>query len=156
MENRETVPAIDLTDNSDLAKRNLRYFWLWRRLGDALILLVVYLSLTPSDFDIPVGFDGDDKLGHALAYATLTTWFGWLTTARPRQLRCAGLFVLLGLTLETLQRFTGYRHWDLWDIAANTAGVLIGLGLVCSRLPNGLVFVERCQSQVRRWLGQAD
>jgi VanZ family protein len=152
MDDSPLVLAEPAVEQAASGRGSLRYERLWRHVGHGLVLFVIYASLTPKHFDGPIEFQGMDKLGHALAYLTLTAWFGWLNTDRPAQLRAAGAFLLLGLTLETIQRYTGYRVWDLWDIAANTAGVVIGLSMVRSALPNGIAFADRC---LRGVLGRA-
>jgi hypothetical protein len=42
-----------------------------------------------------------------------------------------------------VQRATGYRTFDVWDMAADAAGVLIGVALAPPRLPNFLGAIER-------------
>lgn len=110
---------------------------LWRLLGWALVLLVVYLSLTPKPPPATMNFG--DKIGHLAAYAALMGW--WMQIER-RPERLALLFVLMGLALEILQSFTGYRNGDIFDMAANTLGV--GLGwLSALLLPNWLTRLDR-------------
>jgi hypothetical protein len=41
-----------------------------------------------------------------------------------------------------VQRWTGYRTFDVWDMAADAAGVAIGWLLAPPRLPNVLCGVE--------------
>jgi cobalamin biosynthesis protein CobD/CbiB len=51
--------------------------------------------------------------------------------------------VMLGVTLEYLQRLGGYRTFEYADIGANAAGVLCALLLAPTRLSRSLVVVER-------------
>ena len=46
-------------------------------------------------------------------------------------------FIAMGVALEILQRMTGYRTFDVLDMAANAAGVLSVLAgvLLLSRMP---------------------
>jgi VanZ family protein len=92
-----------------------------RFLGWSLILVVVYLSLTPQP--PPTTFSFGDKLGHVAAYAALMAC--WLRIDR-RPERLALLFVLMGLALEILQSLSGFRHGDIFDMAANSLGVGLG------------------------------
>jgi hypothetical protein len=110
---------------------------LWRFLGWSLVLVVVYLSLTPKP--PPTGMEFGDKFGHLAAYAGLMGW--WLQIHR-RPERLALLFVLMGLGLEILQSLSGFRNGDIFDMAANTLGV--GLGwLTALLLPNWLARLDR-------------
>jgi VanZ family protein len=110
---------------------------LWRFLGWFLVLVVVYLSLTPRP--PPSNIELGDKIGHLAAYAGLMGW--WLQIHR-RPERLALLFVLMGLVLEVLQSLSGFRNGDVFDMAANTLGV--GLGwLTALLLPNWLAQLDR-------------
>lgn len=104
-------------------------------LGWAWVAAVVYLSLTPS---LPtVSVEGGDKLGHFSAYALLAYWFCQFYFRRAR-LAYLLAFVAMGVVLEFAQRATGYRNFELADMAANTAGVAAGWGaalLAPLRLP---------------------
>jgi len=53
-----------------------RYRTLWLVMGWALVLAIVYLSLTPHPIEIQV--EEGDKMGHLLAYGTLMLWFAQL------------------------------------------------------------------------------
>lgn len=110
---------------------------LWRFLGWSLVLVVVYLSLTPRP--PPTNIELGDKIGHLAAYAGLMGW--WLQIHR-RPERLALVFVLMGLALEILQSLSGFRNGDIFDVAANTLGV--GLGwLTALLLPDWLARLDR-------------
>jgi len=94
-------------------------------IGWAAVAVVVYLSLTPSPPDS--GIDGGDKLGHFLAYAGLTWWFGQFYSHRTRAAYALG-FVAMGIALEFVQGALGYRSLEVADMAANTLGVAAGWG----------------------------
>jgi VanZ family protein len=104
-------------------------------LGWAWVAAVVYLSLTPS---LPtVSVEGGDKLGHFCAYGLLAYWFCQFYFRRAR-LAYLLAFVAMGVVLEFAQRATGYRNFELADMAANTVGVVAGwvaARLVPLRLP---------------------
>ncbi|HWI13310.1 MAG TPA: VanZ family protein [Burkholderiales bacterium] len=112
----------------------------WLAIAWALVALVIYLSVTPRPVEIPV--DEGDKLGHLLAYGTVMLWFAQVYEDRARWRVMLGL-VLLGIALEFVQRWTGYRTFDVWDMAADAAGVLIGIVLAPPRLPNMMYITER-------------
>ena len=92
--------------------------------GWLLVLGVIWLSLTPSP--PKVDFEASDKVGHLLAYALIMFWFAQLYAARPVRVGYAALFVLMGVTLEFLQGQLGYRTYEVFDMFANGAGVLLG------------------------------
>src|SRR5436305_12007387 len=93
----------------------------WRIVGVGLVLLVIWLSLTPSPIEIPV--EQGDKLGHLSAYGTLMFWFAQLEARRPTRLMYALGFVSLGVGLEFVQGMTDYRVFEVADMVANTTGV---------------------------------
>jgi VanZ family protein len=96
-------------------------------LGWLYAALIVWLSLTPSPPD--PGFDYGDKVGHLAAYAILMAWFAYLYRRTPVRLAYALLWIALGIGLEFAQGASGYRHFELADMAANSLGVLLGWGL---------------------------
>jgi len=109
---------------------------LWLTLGWGLVLLVAYLSLTPTPPTADIA--NFDKIGHILAYAAL---MGWWSQLDQRRCRLGLLFVLLGLGLEIAQTYTDTRQGDIFDAAADCIGV--GLGWLSSRLlPNWLAWID--------------
>lgn len=96
----------------------------WVAVGWGLVAAIVWLSLTPSP--PKVDFAQSDKLGHLLAYGTLMFWFAQLYASRRTRLACAVGFAAMGVALEFVQGWTGYRDFDLYDMAANGIGVALG------------------------------
>lgn len=119
---------------------SLRHLRLWQTLGGLLCLLVVYLSLTPTPPDL--GVAQGDKLGHLAAYASMMWWFSQLHPRFRSRLAWAAAFVGLGIGLEFVQRATGYRSFELADMAADTLGVLLGWLAAPPRLPNLLAWLD--------------
>ena len=105
----------------------LKFRFLWTLIGYGLVLLVVVLSLSPAP-PPPVSFPWIDKLLHVMAYGVLMLWFAQLHP-RSRYGWLAGGFVTMGILLEVLQSFTGYRSGDYWDVAANSFGTVLSWGL---------------------------
>ena len=98
--------------------------------GWGLVATIIWLSVTPAP--IPTGIDEGDKLQHIAAYGTLMFWFCVLYRPfRVRALYAAG-FVAMGVALEFVQRWLGYRSFEVADMLANTAGVVLGLGIAAS------------------------
>jgi VanZ family protein len=92
--------------------------------GWLLVAAIVWLSVTPSP--PKVDFESSDKIGHLLAYALVMFWFAQLYAARPARLGYAGLFIVMGVSLEFVQRGLGYRTFEVFDMLASSAGVLLG------------------------------
>lgn len=113
---------------------------LWLSLGWILVLSVIYFSLTPVPIEIPVA-EGD-KFGHLLAYGTLMVWFSNLYGNLNSRLFFSIGFVAMGIVLEFIQGWTGYRSFDIIDMAANASGVFAGWVLAPPRTPNFLRYIE--------------
>ena len=47
-------------------------------------------------------------------------------------------FIALGIALEFVQRWTGYRSFEVADMAADAAGVAVGWLIAPPRIPNYL------------------
>ncbi len=119
----------------------LTYRTWWLGCGWALIALVIYLSLTPHPIELNV--EEGDKFGHVLAYTALMSWFSNLYATLPQRARLAAGFVAMGVALEFAQRTTGYRSFEIADMAAGAAGVALGWLLAPPRLPNYVAFADR-------------
>jgi VanZ family protein len=92
--------------------------------GWGIAALIVWLSLTPSPPQIDI--EQGDKLGHFAAYGTLMFWFCLLYPRRRTRIAYALLWIAMGIGLEFIQGQLGYRTYDVYDMYANTIGVLIG------------------------------
>jgi VanZ family protein len=117
----------------------------WRAIGFGLVMLVIWLSLTPHPIEIPV--EHGDKLGHLAAYATLMFWFAQLDTRHRMRLAYAIGFVTLGVALEFAQRLTDYRTFEVADMGADAVGVLFAWVASPPRGPDVIGFVERVLSR---------
>lgn len=114
---------------------------MWQAIGIALIVFVIYQSLTPAPLEVEL--DEGNRLGHLAAYGTLMGWYSHLHERRGARIALAVGFVAMGITLEFIQGSTGYRTLDATDAVANTIGVGLGWLLAPPRLPNLLALVER-------------
>lgn len=104
----------------------LKYHAVWLVIGWLLVIAVICVSLLP---DLPsTSFQNTDKIGHVVSYGVLMWWFVQLTLKRSHLSVAIGL-IALGITLEFIQSATGYRTGEMWDVAANVLGVLLGWGL---------------------------
>ena len=128
---------------------SLRRFW-WS-VGALGVAIVIGLSLMRQAPAIP----GDDNgwAGHVVAYATMMAWFARLLPAAPQRLAAAILLCALGVALEYAQRATGYRTFDVADMLADAAGVLLGWLLSPPRAPHGIAPLDRAFA---RWMKRDD
>jgi VanZ family protein len=110
-------------------------------------MLAIVLSLIHPPH-IGIDLPDSDKVGHLLAYATLSAWAVMLFATRRAWWLAALALVALGVGMEFAQgALTDYRMRDPRDAIANTLGV--GLGLLV-----GLGRVQRLlQALDRRWFG---
>ncbi len=95
----------------------------------SLTLLIAYLSLSkPIEIEIPIKITFLDKILHASAYFTLT--LSWLFALRKKskfKLISIAIF-LYGILMEFLQGWlTNTRQKDIYDVFANSLGILISL-----------------------------
>ena len=86
--------------------------------------MIVWLSLTPAPPKIDL--EEGDKLGHFLAYGSLMLWFCLLYPRRATRIAYALAWTGMGIGLEFIQGQLGYRTYEVYDMYANTLGVLIG------------------------------
>ena len=129
------------------ALREFRRPRLWLGIWYAGLLLCIALSLVhPPKFSVDVP-DGD-KIGHFLAYLTLSVWSVFLF-AKPRSRLFAALALVgLGVGMEVAQGLlTSDRMMDARDAVANAAGVVVGQLLALSRAQT---FLQRWDL---RWFG---
>ncbi len=116
----------------------LRHRNFWRSLSLALLVLVLVGALTPAFWfgnkaDALSWFKNADKWVHGLTFLVLTVWFSGLVERRRYWLVAAGL-VAFGALLEVCQLYVRYRMADHFDIAANTAGIIVGLAVATAGL----------------------
>ena len=102
--------------------------------GIALILAVIYFSLTPKPVTIP-GAQGD-KFSHTFAYLVLMLWFVQVYASAPSRITCAVLLILMGVCLEYMQLWIGIRTFEWLDMVSGAVGVLLGCILAPPRIPN--------------------
>ena len=117
---------------------------LWLLIGYALVMFVVYLSVTSNPPDLELGFKFQDKFFHALAYCSLMFWFAQIYHVKQQQrLLFALAFVFLGVLMEGVQSLDPKRYAEFNDIVANTVGVAIGILLTKQSLKHLLEKFEK-------------
>lgn len=112
----------------------------WQAIGWFGIVLLLYLSLTPRPPEIPM--DNGDKFGHGLAYAVLYYWWAQICIGCRRRIGLAAGLTALGIVIEYLQGWSGWRTFDPYDMLADAAGVALGW-LLASRSWNILSLLQR-------------
>lgn len=87
------------------------------------------LALSPAPYLPPLDiFNWWDKAQHAIGFGTLTV-LAVLAYPEVSKLRIAILLMALGVLIEVLQYFSGYRFGDWQDAVADGVGVWVGLAL---------------------------
>lgn len=107
---------------------------LWRAGGWLFIAAIVYFSLFKLALDTNI--QGGDKLGHLLAYGGLMAWWSQLHVSAAARLKLGVAFVALGAAMELAQGLTPNRYPEWLDLAANSAGVLLGWLAAPPRIPS--------------------
>jgi VanZ family protein len=84
------------------------------------------LALSPAPYLPPALFDWWDKAQHAIGFGTLAV-LAVLAYPNVSKLRTGLLLVAVGVLIEVLQYFSGYRFGDWQDALADGVGVVLGL-----------------------------
>lgn len=123
---------------------NLRFRPFWIAASAVLVLGVVWGSLqTVLGGEVPQGFD---KVEHFGTYLFLAVWFTGLI-ARKRWWMVAATLLILGAAMEAGQYLMqAGRTADVYDMAANAAGIAAGL-LLAALLTGG--WAQRIESWLR-------
>ncbi|MDH5378514.1 MAG: VanZ family protein [Gammaproteobacteria bacterium] len=114
-------------------KKWLAFGWVW-------VALVWYVSLTPNPPDTS-GVMWGDKWAHFATYAFLLLWFAQVYKGKGLLFTVLTL-VAMGVLIEFIQGYTGYRSFDYYDMLANSIGVGLGLLLSFSRLGHVLELIR--------------
>ncbi|MBV9192392.1 MAG: VanZ family protein [Betaproteobacteria bacterium] len=92
--------------------------------GWFFVAVIWWLSLTPQPPHID--FEQSDKVGHFIAYGGTMFWFCLVYRAPRTRLVYAMGFIAMGVAIEYIQRWTGYRSFEVYDMVADALGVLLG------------------------------
>ena len=122
-------------------KPELRFYSLWNTIGVALILLVIYLSVTPIPPRLEE-FHFNDKIGHFIAYFVLMFWYGQIHYQFKIRLGFLIFFITLGYGLEGVQSLTAYRSFEYFDAWANASGASVAWLLTLGKLSGLLLRIE--------------
>ncbi len=118
----------------------------WRALSLVLLLVVLVGALSPAIWfgnkaDALSFVKNADKWVHGMTFFVLALWFSGLVRRRKYWLVGAGL-IAFGAFLEFCQLWVRYRTADHFDIAANTAGILVGLAVAIAGLGGWVLRAE--------------
>ena len=75
-----------------------------------------------------------DKYGHLAMYSGTMWWWGQYWTKFRQRLALAIIFALMGVAIEFIQGWYGWRSVDVMDMLANSVGVLLGWAAVYTPL----------------------
>jgi VanZ family protein len=89
-------------------------------------VVISALALSPAPYLPPELFNWWDKAQHAVAFGTLAV-LAVLAYPGVSKFRIGLLLMVLGVLIEVLQYFSGYRYGDWQDAVADGVGVLVGL-----------------------------
>ena len=105
---------------------------LWLIGGVTILVLLWTLSLMPHPPAIDV--QNGDKYGHLAMYGGTMWWWGQYWTKFRQRLALAIIFALMGVAIEFIQGWSGWRSFEVMDMLANSVGVLLGWALVYTPL----------------------
>jgi VanZ family protein len=123
------------------ASRHSRLLLIVWLLSLAVVVVCSIASAQSSVIRLIAATHLSDLFEHFAAYAFLAALpvFGRFGFRAPAM---AALLFLLGVMLELAQRLSPGRSFDWLDIAANSAGILVGVGLaLCFRRP---AYSQKC------------
>ncbi len=120
----------------------LRYRPVWIAMSIVLLGIVIWGSL---ETKVPILIVPSDKVEHFGTYLFLALWFTGLVH-RPRYAWVVAGLLALGASMEVLQYLMhAGRTADINDMAANTAGVILGLLL-------GLLLTGGWAQKIEAWV----
>jgi len=107
-----------------------------------MVSSVIFLSLIDPPQLIKTAFTRD-KLLHAVAYCALMGWFAQIFHHYLIRIWLVGLFIALGVGVEFLQGLLPTRDFDIFDMIANSFGVLLAWVLCHTWVGQILIWFER-------------
>ncbi len=117
----------------------LRYVRRWQIASAFLLLFVIASTLLPADWfwsgspDVSTWIVNPDKWLHCITFVILAVWFAGLY--RPGSYWRIGVgLILFGLFIEACQQLVAYRSAEMFDVAADIAGIVVGLVIAAAGL----------------------
>ncbi len=90
------------------------------------ILIITYLSLTPTEHKVLESLNLWDKASHFIAYMILFIIVKKVHT-KSNYLTCAIICFVYSFILECIQHFIPNRYFDILDLLANALGAVLGV-----------------------------
>jgi len=125
----------------------LHYARRWQLASVVLLLLVLLLTLMPAIWfwsdrrQLAFWFVDMDKWLHGMTFALLAIWFAG--QYRPRSYWRIGTgLMFFGLLIEACQRLVSYRSAEWFDVAADSAGIIIGLTVAAAGIGGWSLRIE--------------
>ena len=116
-----------------LHAKHLHYRYLWAFVGVSMVFAILTLSLI--SIPQPVAkFLLSDKILHGVVYAGLMGWFAQIFRHDLMRLILVICFIALGIGIEFLQALTPSRQFDVWDMIANTSGIVLAWALSYTKM----------------------
>lgn len=117
----------------------LRFRWIWLAVG--VLLLVAGIPAAMEPLPAVALFEINDKVIHATVFLCFMVWFSAFFRPRLWPLLFLAL-VGYGILIELLQGLTVVRSADPMDVAADTAGLVLGWLLAAAGLSRWCEVVE--------------
>jgi VanZ family protein len=117
----------------------LRYMRRWRLASIAILMLVLLATLMPAVWffdsrrEFATWFFDVDKWLHGVTFMILAIWFSG-QYKRGSYWRIVLGLIVFGLVIEGCQRLVTYRSAEWFDVAADVAGIILGLSLALAGL----------------------
>lgn len=99
---------------------------LWRVALMVSLAAIVFLATTPNPYPVPAS--ASDKVNHLIAFIELTL-LARLAWPELKAIWPAAALLAYGLGIEVVQAGLPYRDFSLADLAADAAGIAVGLAL---------------------------
>ncbi len=103
------------------------------------VLIITYLSLTPTEHKVLENLNLWDKASHFIAYMILFIIVKKVHT-KSNYLTCAIICFVYSFILECIQYFVPNRYFDVLDMLANALGMVLGMAIY-------YLFIERLFQQ---------
>ena len=136
----------------------LRYVRRWQVARVLLLIFVLAATLMPAVWIWPSRrefaawlFDAD-KWFHGITFVILAVWFAGQYRSRSYWKIGVGL-IIFGLVIEGCQRLVTYRSAEMYDVAADVVGIIIGLIIASAGLGGWSLRVEGWLLRRRENLG---
>jgi VanZ family protein len=132
----------------------LRFAARWRVASIILLVLVLISTLMPAVWFWPDKegfvhwFVHVDKWLHGITFVVLAVWFAG-QYRRESYWRIGFGLLFFGVLIEACQRLVTYRSADWLDVAADAAGITVGLAVAMAGLGGWSLWVESRLGRIR-------